>query len=249
LDQTCSVLFRKSIHLLACGSEYRLHNSTLKFSSMKSNPSTQNETVPFELIDNVRHYNFKQSCQYLQELGKQQYGAKFKLHNSDKEILYKLLIYAIRDKENCAKHGIDLNKGILLNGPVGCGKTSLMKLLRSFQYKNFDYAVISSRDIAHAYNQDGFAIIHKYGRSQRIYCFDDLGVEQTIKHFGNECNTMGEILLNRYDLMVNYGIVTHATTNLDANKLEAVYGNRVRSRLREMFNLVGFGRETMDKRK
>ena len=213
---------------------------------------TDNEnssSVPFELIDSTRHYNFKQSCLHLQSLGKKQYGPKFKLHNSDKEILYKLLIYAIRDKENCAKYGLDLNKGILLNGPVGCGKTSLMKLLRSFQFKNYDYTVISSRDIAFEYNQQGYPVIHKYGRSQRIYCFDDLGVEQTIKHFGNECNTLGEILLHRYDLMVNYGIVTHATTNLDANKLEAVYGNRVRSRLREMFNLVGFEKTSKDKRK
>jgi hypothetical protein len=74
-------------------------------------------------------------------------------------------------------------------------------------------------------------------------------VEHTTKHFGNECNTVAEILLQRYDLFANQGIVTHATTNLNADELEAIYGVRVRSRLRAMFNLISFPIDTCDKRK
>lgn len=39
-------------------------------------------------------------------------------------------------------------------------------------------------------------------------------------------------------------MITHITTNLSASELEAFYGNRVRSRLREMFNLLIFENET-----
>ncbi len=70
-----------------------------------------------------------------------------------------------------------------------------------------------------------------------------------MKHYGIECNTIGEILLYRYDLFTYDGIITHATTNLDANQLEDLYGNRVRSRLRSMFNLMAFSQRTKDKRK
>lgn len=35
-------------------------------------------------------------------------------------------------------------------------------------------------------------------------------------------------------------MITHATTNLSASELEDYYGNRVRSRMREMFNLIAF---------
>lgn len=45
------------------------------------------------------------------------------------------------------------------------------------------------------------------------------------------------------------GIITHATTNLTADELEATYGNRLRSRMREMFNLFGYDGTSEDKRK
>jgi DNA replication protein DnaC len=109
--------------------------------------------------------------------------------------------------------------------------------------------VKSTRDIATEFHKEGFETIHKYGSQKKILCLDDLGVEQNIKHFGNECNTIEEILLQRYDLLVNSGIITHATTNLNANELEGLYGIRVRSRLRSMFNLISFPITSIDKRK
>ena len=59
----------------------------------------------------------------------------------------------------------------------------------------------------------------------------------------------GEILLSRYDHFINNHMVTHATTNLSASELEDYYGNRVRSRMREMFNLIAFDSSAKDKRK
>lgn len=205
--------------------------------------------LPYKIENNIRHYNFLHSCLYLQDLGKNKYGPKFKISPTDKEVLYKLLVYAIRDEENCFKNGIDLNKGILLNGPVGCGKTSLITLLKQFTSPKDNYLIKSSRDIAIEFNDSGYSVIQKYGRSPKIWCFDDLGIENNIKHFGNECNTIAEVLLQRYDLLTSQGIVTHATTNLNAEELERLYGNRIRSRLRGMFNLIAFGQDSKDKRK
>ena len=59
---------------------------------------------------------------------------------------------------------------------------------------------------------------------------------------------MAEILLSRYDIFVSKKILTHITTNLSASEIEAIYGNRVRSRLRAMFNLIAFDKSTPDKR-
>lgn len=60
---------------------------------------------------------------------------------------------------------------------------------------------------------------------------------------------MGEIILSRYDLFLKRKLRTHATTNLNAQELENRYGNRVRSRMRELFNLIAFDKESSDKRK
>jgi len=81
-----------------------------------------------------------------------------------------------------------------------------------------------------------------------VYCFDDLGVESSLKYYGNQCNVLGEILLTRYELFVAKGLLTHATTNCNSSENENFYGNRVRSRMREMFNLVAFDKEAKDKR-
>jgi hypothetical protein len=49
-------------------------------------------------------------------------------------------------------------------------------------------------------------------------------------------------------LFLHSKIKTHATTNLNAQELEDLYGNRVRSRMRQLFNLIAFDEKSTDKR-
>lgn len=172
----------------------------------------------------------------------------------DHPIIFKLLVYFIADKPLAQEQGIDLDKGILLTGPIGCGKTSLMNLMRFIPQPERNHVMKTSRDVSFEFIQEGYEVVWRYSRMSftnnhpRIYCFDDLGAEQSLKYYGNECNVMAEILLSRYDLFISNDMITHATTNLSASEIEAVYGSRVRSRLREMFNLVSFKRTSNDKR-
>lgn len=142
----------------------------------------------------------------------------------------------------------------MLTGPVGVGKTTLMQLLRNFSPPQQRHVMKSCRDISFEFIEEGYATIHKYSRQPSkkdkppLYCFDDLGAENNLKYYGNECNVMAEILLSRYDLFVSRNIKTHITTNLSATEIEQHYGNRVRSRMREMFNLVSFDKNMKDKR-
>tara|TARA_R110002049_G_scaffold92499_2_gene229340 strand:- start:6297 stop:6959 length:663 start_codon:yes stop_codon:yes gene_type:complete len=200
-----------------------------------------------ELKGNRIHYDFQKILIYLNAKGKLLFGKNFKMHKEDEAILYKLCTYFIRDVETCKKLKIDPNKGILLSGPVGCGKTSLMKLLPHIVPHQKTYKVIPARNIAFEFNNKGFSIIEHYGNNN-YYCFDDLGVETTGRHFGKDCNVMGEILLSRYDLFLKNKTRTHATTNLNAQELENRYGNRVRSRMRQLFNLIAFDKVNVDKR-
>ncbi len=193
-------------------------------------------------------YDFPKILVYLNAKGKLLFGKHFKIYEEDHDILLKLCHYYIRDFENCKKHGIDPDKGLLLSGPVGCGKTSLMKLLRHIVPHQRPYQIIPSRNVVFAFNHIGYRTIENYGNNQ-FFCFDDLGVEPIGRHFGKDCNVLGEILLSRHELFQQRGIKTHATTNLNAQELEELYGNRVRSRMRELFNLVAFDGGSGDKRK
>lgn len=165
------------------------------------------------------------------------------------------MAYFLKDEVACHQYSIDLNKGILLSGPVGCGKTTLMNLMKHITPTEHKFAVKPCRDISFEFIQDGYEVIHRYSKGKlyesnfRNYCFDDLGTENNLKYFGNEYNVMAEIILSRYDLFISRKLQTHITTNLSASEIEKQYGNRVRSRLREMVNLIGFKKEAIDKRK
>src|SRR5690554_850296 len=206
---------------------------------------------------NAIQYDFPKMLNYLSAKGKILFGKKFKIFEEDHPIIYQLCLYFIKDKVSCEKYNIDINKGILLSGPVGCGKTTLMKLMRHLVPHYRPYNIIPTRNIVFAFNNLGYSIIEQYGNSH-FFCFDDLGVEPEGKHFGKDCNVMGEILLSRYERFIklpqnkrvptNHN-QTHITTNLNAEEIEDRYGNRVRSRLREMVNVIGFDKYTKDKRK
>jgi DNA replication protein DnaC len=195
------------------------------------------------------NYNYPEIIVWLDKKGVELYGKKFKITESDHQIIYKLIAYFLRDEQMCCQFHIDLNKGIMLSGPVGCGKTSLMNLMKHLARVEHKFAVKPCRDISFEFIKEGYEIIHRYSKSApKVICFDDLGTENNLKYFGNECNVMAEILLSRYDLFITRKLQTHITTNLSASEIEETYGNRVRSRLRSTLNLIAFNKEAKDKR-
>ena len=114
--------------------------------------------------------------------------------------------------------------------------------------------------MADQYADMGPEMLHIYSRKLNIAtsidtfyqnqvgaCFDDLGTERQGKHYGDAANVMEQIILNRYDNTNAPWYYTHITTNLTADEIENYYGTRVRSRMREMFNLITL--EGEDRRK
>lgn len=178
----------------------------------------------------------------------------FDMDEHNQSIIIELCKYFTGDK-TCI---YDLKKGLLMQGPVGCGKTTLMKMFRFNQVSS--YAVISTRTVSYDFTKNGYDGIYRYfgliptsdvyksyGQGHVGICFDDLGTEVDKKHYGNESNVMAEVLLSRYDNRLS--AKTHLTTNLSIEQLEERYGIRVRSRLTEMFNQVVFSLDSPDRRK
>ena len=221
---------------------------------MQNNQTEQNNSTQQPTKTIQSHYSYDEVITWLENKGVELYGNHFKIIETDYPIVYKLIAYFLKDEPTCFQYGINLNKGILLTGPIGCGKTSLMNLMKYLTATEHKFFVKPCRDINFEFIQEGYQIIHKYSNGKlyqsepRTYCFDDLGTENNLKYFGNECNVMAEILLSRYDLFISKKLFTHITTNLSATEIEKHYGNRVRSRLREMVNLIAFEKSTPDKR-
>lgn len=151
-------------------------------------------------------------------------------------------------KSNKSKY--DISKGLLISGDIGTGKTLSMKIMQKI-FKGFQ--IINTRYIVREYIEDGISILNIYGKNSfqktvnnqndylkpAIKCFDDFGLENVnAKMYGNQQNVMEEIILDRYDMLIAYGMKTYATTNLSPELLEQTYGERVRDRLREMMNYI-----------
>lgn len=205
--------------------------------------------------ENETYFDYPKIMKLLEQRGKEQFGQKFQFCKEDHPTILRLLAYFLKDDAMCSKSEISLQKGILLSGPVGCGKTTLMKLMQWAAHKESKFIMKTCRDISFEFIQDGYEVIHRYSKgklyehSYKNYCFDDLGVENNLKYYGNECNIMGEIIISRYDLLASRKLITHFTTNFSASEIEKQYGNRVRSRLRELCNLIAFDTNVGDKRK
>lgn len=199
-------------------------------------------------------YNYPEMMAWLENKGKLQFGEKFHFREADIVNIQKLICYFLKDEVMATHFNLNLSKGILLSGPVGCGKTTLMTLMRHVAQPNYKFIMKTSRDISFEFIKEGYQTIQKYSNGNnsyneyKNYCFDDLGIETNLKYYGNECNVMAEIILSRYDIYISKQIITHITSNLSATEIETTYGNRVRSRLREMLNLIAFDDNSMDKR-
>ena len=172
--------------------------------------------------------------------------AKSKMPDWKKTEIYEILTeYFAGALEFEARHdSYDLKKGLLIVGDVGTGKTRVMMLFKQLMAANKDitkhFKMESSRQVIRNYTIEGGIVMNRLGKhSKDIICFDDLGLEEVnSKMYGNNANVMGEILLDRYDLFVYNNIKTYATSNLNADSLEGIYGERVRDRLKEMMNYV-----------
>lgn len=202
-------------------------------------------------------YDYPFMVKYVSKQGKDLFGRDFVIDDNDLPVVNSLLVYFLRDESVAPAAGIDLNKGILLMGPVGCGKTSLLRIMSLLCPAVYKPSFHSCNEIVIEFNTKGFEAILPYTKGSflsytsipRIHCFDDLGLEPRGSYFGTPCNVIAEILLSRYNYFTTRRMITHVTTNLNTGELESIYGDRLRSRMREMFNLITFDNNSTDKRK
>ena len=148
----------------------------------------------------------------------------------------------------------DCSKGLILMGNTGVGKTVYLKALSLMMgYSNqFRFKTYTGFEMERVYIRDDEQENFKLGvaLSAKMFGIDDLGEEHTsIKRYGTEINVGVDALTQRHQLYVDKGYLTFATTNLNAELIAKKYGNRIESRIHEMFNMIGVKGNDLRKKK
>lgn len=141
-------------------------------------------------------------------------------------------------------------KGILLCGPIGTGKSTLMKGIQKYESlvnryafafgrKDLGFAFVSAAEISLRYAEQGIDGIMRYTQRDAAIglCIDELGREPSdAKHFGTGLNVIQTVLQLRYEFRHEY--CTYATTNLELSDIPVRYGTYIADRCKEMFNIL-----------
>jgi hypothetical protein len=140
-----------------------------------------------------------------------------------------------------------LEKGLLVIGNVGTGKTELFRILNSYnRYLKSPYEF--KMDVAWRYadkfrkdGQDAFSGIGSHNMYFDELCLTDENGNPTKEHaqlYGNKILSGEEIIRIRSEVFKRKGFVTHFTTNVPLQDLHRIYGERAFSRLIEMCNVM-----------
>mgnify|MGYP000333136052 CR=1 FL=1 len=152
----------------------------------------------------------------------------------DEEVIKNLIRY-FWNLENCP---YQKNKGLLIFGEKGQGKTLYFKILQKCMVLNKRFKYVTCKEVESMFSLDGDNALSKFKNNE--WLFDDLGDEKHGNHFGRKIEAMEHILFGRYESFQNLGLKTYVTTNLDLPKIDKRYGDRVADRTQEMFNFIDF---------
>lgn len=205
-----------------------------------------------------RNWTFEQTKDYMLHRAKALFEGKFRLDKDNEQVFDLLCHYFSNNKDFVEIATLDglknpsLEKGIILAGNYGVGKTWLMGLFRKNNRQVFH--VEHAKEIAKMYHTGGEeAIVRHYHKIKNAFhdptvlyqeysglCIEDIGREDIKNNYGNRTNVIGDIMEARY-INKCMGPFFHGTTNMTAPQLEQFYGGMVVSRLRECVNLIELG--------
>lgn len=146
---------------------------------------------------------------------------------------------------------LSLNKGICLLGEPGRGKTMILQLFSKNKRMCFD--IVSAHRMVEEFADKGTSAVYAFASYKNItlndtsymlqrqagILWDDVGLEQMGFNFGNKLNVVQAVILHAYQHVDRYPFwYHHMTSNLNMDEFEEKYGYQIRSRMRQMFNII-----------
>lgn len=174
---------------------------------------------------------------------------RFVIDSYNKKVLDFFYAYMVQDLETLQKLKGNVEKGILIQGTNGSGKSFLFETLDKIYIEHkvqhwrihFNEAIILPekyrRYISNPQIASNDLDFYEY-YSKGAILIDDLGAEIKLKHFGNEVEIVDQLIQLRYNIFKKKNLKTFVTTNLSLEDIKRRYGLRSYDRIFEMFNIL-----------
>lgn len=168
-----------------------------------------------------------------------EYGKKLVLKdkatgNDFTKLITALCFFVSRDARFETELGFSLKKGLLIRGISGLGKTHLVKCISKNGLSPI--LILSMLDISDEIRINGEFNVSLDGYG--IVYLDDVGTEEAAaKHYGNAINFFKNFIEGTYLRRQSFAHIMISTNN-SFDQLEQKYGFRVRSRIKDMFNII-----------
>ncbi len=160
------------------------------------------------------------------------YGKKFIQHDDNIPLIRAICLFFSRDERFEKELKFDLNKGLFVRGVSGLGKTHLFRCIEKNEILPID--IISMIDITETVKEEGS---YEIKGSNTLY-LDDVGTEEPIvNHYGTKI-TWFKNFIELYYLKNKPFNRLIISTNNSFDEIEGKYGFRVRSRIKDMFNII-----------
>lgn len=144
-----------------------------------------------------------------------------------------------KDERYVSELGLSFQKGLILRGPTGLGKTDVWKWIAPNPIIPIQFHTM--KEIMDDVREFGEYRRISYNSGGIVY-LDDVGTEYATggvtKHFGSEINWFKDFIESYYDKCKGQFHRLIISTNDNGSEIEKKYGKRVRSRMAEMFSVL-----------
>lgn len=162
------------------------------------------------------------------------YDKTLVVNDHNKKLISALCFLVSNDARYENEYRYSFNKGLLIRGASGLGKTHLVRCIEDNGLKPI--YTLSMLEITDEIKSNGEYEI-QIGNRKIIY-LDDVGTEEAIvNHYGTKITFFKNFIETMYLRRKNFSDLI-LSTNLNFKGIEEKYGFRVASRMRDMFNVL-----------
>lgn len=196
----------------------------------------QREKEKNDLVEKANEIRERHTANYIYNLiawtSLNVYGKKLILNDLNKSYIKAICYFFSNDIRFETELNFSFKKGLMIRGISGLGKTYIPKCIENNELKPL--SIFSMIDISEEIkNSGGYDL-----QTARLTYLDDVGTEEpTINYFGTKINWFKNFI-EMYYLQNRPFERLIISTNCNGQQLEDKYGFRVRSRTREMFNVI-----------